>query len=222
MARQKRKSDELYNIRRRYKREAAKAFKLASSAKTEEERAHLQSYGQIQLAKAQGLYLPKGRAAQKAAAKETYARARKADKSFNEVRKSMHNAQARKDFIFKQVINEASRGNATALDAYDAEGKMRAKGQQLVKMFYRKTRQYWDNPNVAANQRNEAIVAALGVSSLEDAFNLVLAQNIDDILRFERMREQLANGIDTTETGGFYDEDSGEPDDFGSPIESYI
>lgn len=195
---------------------------MASVAKTEEERANLQSYAQIQLNKAQNLYLPTARSAQKAAAKETYARAKEANRRFESVRRSRASAQARKDFIFQQVINEASRGAATSLDAYDSEGKMRAKGQQLVKMFYRKTRQYWSKPGVSPRERNEAIVAGLGVSSLEDAFNLVLAQNVEDILRAERMRDQLANGVDSTETGGFYDDDSGEPDDFGSPDESFI
>ena len=70
--------------------------------------------------------------------------------------------------IIKNEIRLASKGEKSFLGEY---------GEQKVKIFLRATQNIWNIPGVAPNQRFEAVMQALGVKDLKEAFEKVLAQN---------------------------------------------
>lgn len=73
----------------------------------------------------------------------------------------------RVNMVMSQQMSLAERGQPSALGNY---------GRAKVKIFYRATQRYWQGkgPN-----RNENILKALGVQTLDEAMTIVMAGNVD-------------------------------------------
>lgn len=106
---------------------------------------------------------------------------------------------ARKNKIFEREINQASIGGVSTLSKIE------------VKAFYAATEQFWNKKDIT--QRNKAILEGLGVSSLEDAFYIVLnhpeiKKRLDEAKQAQKPAESdadISNGKDD------------EKDNIGSP-----
>lgn len=87
--------------------------------------------------------------------------------------------QARRDRIYRQQIRTEEAGGESAL--FGGAGKR----YHLERIFYISTQQIWaDKPN---EERDKAIMDALGVSSLEEAYDLVILQNADALAKMKEL-----------------------------------
>lgn len=165
MARAKRASDEIYNARRRAKRLIARLEKQASSNAVED-RAH-KSYIQSLKSAVAASYVKKR-------SKEALAEAKKAAAKLDRmaaIPRANRTAKARSEAIFRQQLATARRGNASAIKEAEAS------------VFYAATRHIWRGHDV--RERNELIKKALGVSSLSEAFEKVIAENQDAVAAYD-------------------------------------
>lgn len=88
-------------------------------------------------------------------------------------------AKARRDRIYRQQIRTEEAGGDSALFGGAA------KKYHLERIFYISTQQIWaDKPN---EKRDKAIMDALGVSSLEEAYDLVILQNADALAKMKEL-----------------------------------
>lgn len=192
MPRAKRKSDELYNERRRAKRLAARIEKQQFETAREQQAA--QSYVANLRRQIERTYISKGVEKDEAF---------KAAKSLGvQTRREVRTASQRANEIFTRELNLASSGNESTLGAL---------GQQYVKIFYASTQSIWEGQPL--ERRNKAILAALGTDSLRDAFIEVLYKNRGAI----KAAKHAGEPIGITDENAFFYEDADETDDYGSP-----
>lgn len=152
--RQRRQSDEVYNVRRRAKRYVKSLEKQVKQSKSATERRVLRRYIRNLNEAIAGTYRGSGRSIDKSVA---------ALKSQTQGGKS---GTARANYIFQQQLGLASRGRKSALGKY---------GAQKVKIFYAATQRIWQG--APASQRNKLIMAELGASSLGEAFDTIMKRN---------------------------------------------
>lgn len=152
--RQRRQSDEVYNVRRRAKRYVKSLEKQVNQSKSATERRVLRRYIRNLNEVIAGTYRGSGRSIDKSVA---------ALKSQTQRGKT---GTARANYVFQQQIGLAGRGRKSALGKY---------GVQKVKIFYTATQRIWQG--APASQRNRLIMAELGTSSLGEAFDMVMKRN---------------------------------------------
>lgn len=152
--RQRRQSDEVYNVRRRAKRYVKSLEKQVNRSKSATERRVLRRYIRNLNEAIAGTYRGSGRSIDKSVA---------ALKSQTQRGKS---GTARANYIFQQQLGLASRDRKSALGKY---------GAQKVKIFYAATQRIWQG--APASQRNKLIMAELGASSLGEAFDTIMKRN---------------------------------------------
>ena len=152
--RQRRQSDEVYNVRRRAKRYVKSLEKQVNRSKSATERRVLGRYIRNLNEAIAGTYRGSGRSIDKSVA---------ALKSQTQRGKS---GTARANYVFQQQIGLAGRSRKSALGKY---------GAQKVKIFYTATQRIWQG--APASQRNKLIMAELGASSLGEAFDMVMKRN---------------------------------------------
>lgn len=152
--RQRRQSDEVYNVRRRAKRYVKSLEKQVNQSKSATERRVLRRYIRNLNETIAGTYRGSGRSIDKSVA---------ALKSQTQNSKS---GTARANYVFQQQIGLAGRCRKSALGKY---------GAQKVKIFYTATQRIWQG--APASQRNKLIMAELGTSSLGEAFDMVMKRN---------------------------------------------
>lgn len=93
--------------------------------------------------------------------------------------------RARQNRIFYQQMRVEARGGESAYFGGVA-------GQiGYEKIFYMATQDVWAGRSMTPEKRNEAIMEALGVDSLEDAYRIVLSESTDVI---EKILERLEEG----------------------------
>ncbi len=193
MPRAKRQSDEIYNERSRAKRRAARIEK--QQFQTNRERIAAESYVSNLRRQIEETYISRGVERE---------RAQKAAKSLSvQTRRDVRTSSQRANEIFSREIRMASIGEETSI------GKM---GQQYVKIFYASTQNIWEGQPL--ENRNKAILAALGTDSLQEAFTQVLYKNRRAIRAAKHQGEPI--GI-TDENAFFYEDMSQESDEYGSP-----
>lgn len=152
--RQRRQSDEVYNVRRRAKRYVKSLEKQVNRSKSATERRVLRRYIRNLNEAIAGTYRGSGRSI---------------DKSVAALKSQIQNGKsgtARANYIFQQQLGLASRGRKSALGKY---------GAQKVKIFYAATQRIWQG--APASQRNKLIMAELGASSLGEAFDTIMKRN---------------------------------------------
>lgn len=152
--RQRRQSDEVYNVRRRAKRYVKSLEKQVNQSKSATERRVLRRYIRNLNETIAGTYRGSGRSIDKSVA---------ALKSQTQKGKT---GTARANYVFQQQIGLAGSGRKSALGKY---------GAQKVKIFYTATQRIWQG--APASQRNKLIMAELGASSLGEAFDMVMKRN---------------------------------------------
>ena len=152
--RQRRQSDEVYNVRRRAKRYVKSLEKQVKQSKSATERRVLRRYIRNLNEVIAGTYRGSGRSIDKsvAALKSQVPRGK--------------TGTARANYVFQQQIGLAGRGRKSALGKY---------GAQKVKIFYTATQRIWQG--APASQRNKLIMAELGARSLGEAFDMVMKRN---------------------------------------------
>jgi hypothetical protein len=161
-SRAKTQADEIYNARRRAKRAAARIEREAAKEQlTGRAKAAAESYVQSlreQIAK-------------------TYAKGRDSAEAKRAARvldvqtmgKGTKTAEQRQNVIFERQLNLAGAGMPSTL------AKTPATGQAAVKIFYKATQNIWQG--LDPKDRNKAIMARLGVTTLKEAYLHVLRHN---------------------------------------------
>lgn len=192
MPRAKRKSDELYNERRRAKRLAARIEK--QQFRTAREQQAAQSYVTNLQKQIERTYVSKGVEIEEAF---------KAAKGLSvQTRREVRTASQRANEIFTREMNLASSGNESTLGA---------NGAQYVKIFYAATQSIWEGQPL--ERRNKAILAAMRTDSLREAFTNVLWQNRAAM----KAAKHAGEPIGTTDENAFFYEDALDVEEYGSP-----
>lgn len=213
MARPKRRSDEIYNARRRAKRLAAR-IERDMAAQTSSERAASRSYLATIREQIVRTYTPRKGAPETRSAlmAEAESSARELDRMTRGVR-GVRGRTGRANQLFSQQIN------AARLDRASMFGKM---GSEQVGIFYAATRNIWQGRD--PRRRNEYIMKALGTSSLEEAFRQVIRAN-RTVLRVAAHRGAITSKVPgvTSENAFFYNEVELDSERIGSPLwEPYL
>lgn len=105
----------------------------------------------------------------------------------------------RKNEMFKRDINQASVGGVSSLS------------REETKVFYTMTKDLWEG--VDPSKRNEAIMEALGVETLEEAWRIVM----NDPDAIQAVKEARKNQRDILTEGDIADGSFDEQDEKGSP-----
>lgn len=203
MARAKRKSDEVYNARRRAARALAKLERQAAQGefKTEgQKRAAFSLAQQLENAISKS-YANRSTRKYSKDISTTVSNLRSTANVIQSDR--TQGATYRQNKIFERNLN-----NATMKDGFSSISKAEAK------VFYRLTQNIWQGK--PPEMRNDLIRAHYGMESLEEAFNAVMgteqAQNA--------LAQANANGKPigvTDENEAFYNDTTDTGEDFGSP-----
>lgn len=192
MPRAKRKSDELYNERRRAKRLAARIER--QQFQTKRERIAAESYVANLRKQIEQTYISRG---------VEFKTAEKAARSLGvQTRRDLATAEQRANEIFAREVRVASTGAASSLGE---------RGQQYVKIFYAATQSIWEGQPL--ENRNKSIMAALGTGSLQEAFMEVLSKNRKAI----RAARHQGEPIGVTDENAFFYNDMEYDESFGSP-----
>ena len=169
MARAKRASDEVYNARRRAKRLIARLEKQVFDREIDN-RAR-ESYIQSLKEQIDKSYA-KNRSSQELA--KSKKNAVKLNRMVN-IPRANRMAEARSEAIFKQQLAAARRGDPASMTKAEAS------------VFYSATRHIWRNHDV--RERNALIVEKLKVSSLQEAFEKVVAANKEAIKAYDKFSD---------------------------------
>lgn len=191
MPRAKRASDEVYNARRRAKRQAARFEKQAKAETDAAQRNRL-----VRTAKELRGYAAQTYADKKRQFSESVEKAvSKISELYKNIGQKMGKEQ-RSDAMFRRELNRAATGEtSTQLGKY---------GQQKFKIFMRATQRMWEGK--PAEERYNAIIEGMGVSSLEEAFRQVMKKNRKTVKEMEKE----FSGRDTSgfgEEGGSQEEE---------------
>lgn len=213
MARPKRRSDEIYNARRRAKRLAARIERDMAN-QTPSERAASRSYLATVREQIARTYTPRKGAHETRSAlmDEAESSARELDRMTRGVR-GVRGRTGRANQLFSQQLN------AARLERASMFGKM---GGEQVNIFYAATRNIWQGRD--PRRRNEYIMKALGTSSLEEAFRKVIREN-RTALRVAEHRRTIRSAVEgvTSENAFFYNEVEMDAERMGSALwEPYI
>lgn len=157
MARQRRKSDETYNVRRRAKRYVASLEREIAKTQSAAGRRALRKYARNITRQMKRTYRGSGYNVAKATQVLVELIARETGMT----------GQSRANYVFRQQLGIASRGGKSSIGG----GYM---GQAKTKIFYRATQRFWEG--APAQDRNKLIMAALGTDSLAEAFDMVMAR----------------------------------------------
>lgn len=174
MARAKRKSDELYNARRRAKRLIARLEKQAPE--NESARRAQESYIAALREQIQQTYVAKRSASEITRAGES---AVKLNRQTSIPRANRTRAK-RADAIFRQQLARGRMGEPSAFTPAE------------VSVFYAATRRIWRGRDV--RNRNDLIKEALGVSTLAEAFDKVMAGNADAVKAYDDFNDGTNDG----------------------------
>lgn len=180
MARKHRQSDSLYNERRRARRLVNSLEKQLQQTKGRAGRTALRKYINSVNKQIQCTYRGSGYNQQKAL-QQLQAQTAKVGKARNGVQRA--------NVVFQQQIGLASNGKRSSLGQY---------GTAKVKIFYRATQRYWEG--LPAAQRNQAIMARMGVSSLSEAFERIMSDNGEAL---DLARGRAGTIADTDESRAF-------------------
>ena len=201
--RAKRKSDEIYNARRRAKRALEKAKQRANAA-TEAGQRYISS---LQTAINASYAETKG--AKRGQYKFAPTQLEKTLTTIASVATQPEQKQRakRKNEIFKRDLR---------LSAKEAEGAKYSKAE--VKLFYTATRGFWEGK--PPKERNRAILEGLGVKTLEEAWQIVF-ENEDAQEALKRAQQAQ---LEATSDEDISDGQAEPPDEEGSPdyIKYYI
>lgn len=178
--RPKTEADELYNARRRLKRQMAKLEKeLAGATSSTGKRAVRQYLNEMgsALQKSYGL----GTAAQRSQAIKLLGQYRTGKIGMRAVQSS--------NYVFAQQLSLATAGKKTVLGA---------NGEAKARIFYRATQRFWEGAPLGS--RNENIMRALGTDSLAEAYERVMFEQADAL---EALENAGGSVEDTAESRAF-------------------
>lgn len=196
MARAKRTSDEVYNARRRAKRLLARLEREdVSGMSTSQKRARADYIASVREQITQS-YQGTRQAHQVGQAQtRTKEAAERLDRMTTAPRKAKSRA-ARSNLIFQRQINLARSGAPSTLGD---------SGKEAVSVFYSATRRFWRGRD--PKERNRLIMEGLGVTSLSEAYDRVIAANGKalDSLVSAAAQTSLVEGL-TSENEAFYGE----------------
>lgn len=208
MPRPRKPSDELYNARRRAKRLIQRLERNLSS-QTRRERQATESYIASLREQVSKSYLPKSRSMAPTAKRDAFDKAAQAARVLDTQtkQKDLRQAENRRNRIFQFEMNRAAQGKDTSL------GKS---GKYYVQIFYRATQPIWEG--LHPSKRNQAIMSALGESSLRRSFMRVLSENRGAVAAARHLGEPV-RGL-TDENAWFYnDKNVLTADSGGSPVD---
>ena len=212
MARAKRKSDEVYNARRRAKRLLARIAKEDTSGMSVQQKAARLDYMrsvQEQVAKSYDTSRKQPNEDRRKQARESAAKAASRLDKMTAAPRAAKTAVDRSNLMFKRQLNLARIGAPSILGKH---------GEQAVTIFYAATKKIWRGKDPA--KRNELIMKAMGAETIEEAYKLVLSKNVNAF----RALVSYAGG-DTSYVAGFTDENEDfynevdvDPELLGSPV----
>ena len=170
MAREKRESDELYNMRRRAKRALQRAERQAKQA-SGAERAAIKNYINDVKKDIENSYVAKKGSSERRSVSNAYKEAQKAVKKTQAIENgnTSDSEFTMTDRAFRRELTKATKGESSII----APNKQRAR--MYTKIFYASTQYLWED--VEPEERLSAIVQGLGVDSLYEAFRKTLADN---------------------------------------------
>lgn len=191
-SRPKKQSDEIYNARRRAKRAAARIEReAAKQQQTGKAKAATESYVQALREQIAKTYVRKG---------ESNVEARRAARALDvqTMGKGTLTSEQRQNVIFERQLNLAGAGMPSTL------AKTPEAAQAAVKIFYKATQSVWQG--LAPQDRNKAIMAHLGVATLQEAYLEVLRRNP------QAFRDALGitKPITSTDEEAFFEEPGGD------------
>ena len=194
MPRAKRKSDEIYNERRRARRLAARIEREAATKSATQRRADLKFAAQLR----EDIAL-------------TYAKVSDAETIEQKIktlsyttRRDFGNKQRRANTLFARQIEAASRDESSSLGS---------RGHVMTKIFYQATQDIWEG--LPIGERNDAILRAMGETDLRSAFSKVLySQRRALHAALEGQRPIRGR---TSESAAFYEGGTGAVDEYASP-----
>lgn len=212
MARAKRKSDEIYNARRRAKRLLARMKKEDTSGMSAQQKAARLDYMrsvQEQVTKSYDTSRKQPNEVRRQQARESAAKAASRLDKMTAAPRAVKTAVDRSNLMFKRQLNLARIGAPSTLGKH---------GEQAVTIFYAATKKIWRGKDPA--KRNELIMKAMGAETIEEAYKLVLSKNVNAF----RALVSYAGG-DTSYVAGFTDENEDfynevdvDPELLGSPV----
>lgn len=182
MARKKTASDEIYNQRRRARRELARIEKqLDSGSLSAGEMRRMTDYAARLRTSIENSYIQKNvvRGMNRKERKALSANAKQALRSAGATLESIargRNATDRENMQFAEKMRRAKHGEPSGMSGMD---------KYSVQMFYVATKRLWQG--VHLNQRNETIMKALGTNSLEEAYRVVMHANRERLMNYREM-----------------------------------
>lgn len=212
MARAKRKSDEVYNARRRAKRLMARMAKEDTSGMSAQQKAARLDYMrsvQEQVVKSYDTSRKQSNEVSRQQARESAAKAASRLDKMTAAPRAAKTAVDRSNLMFKRQLNLARIGAPSTLGKH---------GEQAVTIFYAATKKIWRGKNPA--KRNELIMKALGAETIEEAYKLVLSKNVGAfraLVSYAGGDTSYVAGF-TDENEDFYNEVSVDPELLGSPV----
>lgn len=212
MARAKRKSDEVYNARRRAKRLLSRMAKEDTSGMSAQQKAARLDYMrsvQEQVVKSYDTSRKQPNEVRRQQVRESAAKAASRLDKMTAAPRAAKTVVDRSNLMFKRQLNLARIGASSTLGKH---------GEQAVTIFYAATKKIWRGKDPA--KRNELIMKAMGAETIEEAYKLVLSKNVDAF----RALVSYAGG-DTSYVAGFTDENEEfynevdvDPELLGSPV----
>lgn len=212
MARAKRKSDEVYNARRRAKRLLARMAKEDTSSMSAQQKAARLDYMrsvQEQVAKSYDTSRKQSNEVRRQQARESAAKAATRLDKMTEAPRAAKTAKDRANLMFKRQLNLARIGAPSTLGKH---------GEQAVTIFYAATKKIWRGKDPA--KRNELIMKAMGASTIEEAYKKVLSENVKAfraLVSYTGGDSSFVYGY-TDENEEFYNEVEVDPELLGSPV----
>ena len=206
MARAKRASDEVYNARRRAKRLLARMEREGMSSMSIVERRARADYMESVRAQIEQSYQGTRKKREVEQAKDRTQGARKKLDRMTRGFRKIKSAKERSDELFRRQVNLARIGAPSLFGAH---------GDAAVNVFYAATREIWRGRD--PKDRNRLIMDALGVDTLQAAFDKVLIENMQSVNEFIEgvTTSSIVDGR-TDENAGFYDEVDVDPELTGS------
>lgn len=212
MARAKRKSDEVYNARRRAKRLLERMSRESTSGMSAQQKAARLDYMksvQEQINQSYDTSRRQANAVRKQQARESASKAATRLDKMTAAPRAAKSAKDRANLMFKRQLNLARIGAPSTLGKH---------GEQAVTIFYAATKKIWRGKDPA--KRNELIVKALGVGTIEEAYKKVLSANVPAfraLVSYAGGDTSYVSGF-TDENEEFYNEVEVDPELLGSPV----
>lgn len=212
MARAKRRSDEIYNARRRAKRLLARMAKEDTSGMSAQQKAARLDYMrsvQEQVSKSYDTSRKQSNVIRKQQARESASKAAGRLDKMTAAPRAAKTAVDRSNLMFKRQLNLARIGAPSTLGKH---------GEQAVTIFYAATKKIWRGKDPA--KRNELIMKAMGATTIEEAYKKVLSENVSAfraLISYAGGDTSYVAGF-TDENEDFYNEVDVDPELLGSPV----